>query len=92
MNKSIVALGAVLLALTAIGIARLATVPAKEDALDKDAKERIHSTQVVRPPVVSPCGPELAAQDLAGTCRGKSGSTTGALEIVGETERSESRH
>ena len=88
MKKILVFLGAVLLALIAVGIARLATGPAKENAHGIESKQPVH---VVKPPASSPCGSGLAAQDLAGVCRAKPNPTPGALEAVGELKSSETK-
>lgn len=68
MKKFLVLLGVVSLALIAVGSAHLATA----------------SANVASPSAPLPCGPGLAAQDLAGVCRSKPNPTPGALEVVGE--------
>jgi hypothetical protein len=83
MKKILVFLGVVLLMLSADGIARLATGPAKENAHGTESKQPVH---VVNPPVSLPCGSRLAAQDLAGVCRAKPNPTPGALEAVKSSE------
>jgi hypothetical protein len=86
MKKILVFLGVVLLALIAVGVARLATGPAKENA---HGIESTQSANVARPAAPLPCGSGLAAQDLAGVCRAKPNPTPGALEAVGELRSSE---
>ena len=86
MKKLLVFLGIILLALIAVGIARLATGPAKETAHGIESKQAVH---VASPPAPLPCGSGLAAQNLAGVCRAKPNPTPGALEAVGELKRSE---
>jgi hypothetical protein len=81
MKKILVFLGVVLLALIAVGIARLATGPAKENAHGIESTQSVHAAN---PPATLPCGSGLAAQDLAGVCRAKPNPTPGALEAVGE--------
>jgi hypothetical protein len=81
MKKFLVLLGVVSLALIAVGSARLATASAKENA---HGTESTQSANVASPPAPLPCGPGLAAQDLAGVCRSKPNPTPGALEAVGE--------
>jgi hypothetical protein len=92
MKKFLVFLGVVLLVLIAVGIARLVTGPAKENARGKQGLESTQSARVANPLVTSPCGPGLAAQDLAGVCRAKPSPTPGALEAMGDTRRSEIKH
>jgi HAMP domain-containing protein len=84
MKRFIVFLGVVLLALFAFGIARLVTGPAQEHERGKQSLESTPSARLTSPPVILPCGPGLAAQDLAGVCRAKPNPTPGALEAVGE--------
>jgi hypothetical protein len=86
MKKFLVLLGVVSLALIAVGSARLAAAPAKENA---HGTEGTQSAKVARPPAPLPCGPGLTAQDLAGVCRSKPNPTPGALEAVGEPWPSE---
>ena len=86
MKKFLVFLGVVLLVLIVVGIARLATGPAKENAHGIESRQPVH---VINPPVSLPCGSGLAAQDLAGVCRAKPNPTPGALEAVGELRPSE---
>ena len=88
MQKFLVFLGVVLLALIAVGIARLASGPAKENA---HGTESTQSANIVSPSVPLPCGSGLAAQDLAGVCRAKPNPTPGALEAVGELKSSETK-
>ena len=88
MKKNLVFLGVVLLVLIAVGIARLATGPAMENAHGIESKQPVH---VVNPPASLPCGSGLAAQDLAGVCRAKPNPTPGALEAVGELKSSETK-
>ena len=83
MKKILVFLGVVLLVLIAIGIARLATGPAKENAHGIESKQPV---PVVNPPAPLPCGSGLAAQDLAGVCRAKPNPTPGALEAAKSSE------
>jgi hypothetical protein len=86
MKKFIVFLGVALLALIAFGIARLVTGPAMEHERGKQGLESTPSARLASPPVISPCGPGLASQDLAGVCRAKPNPTPGALEAVGERD------
>ena len=88
MKKLIVFLGVALLALIAFGIARLVTGPAKEHERGKQGLESAPSARLTSPPVILPCGPGLAAQDLAGVCRAKPNPTPGALEAMRETKQS----
>lgn len=81
MKKFLVFLGVTLLVLFAIGIARLITVPLKENAPGMENRQVAH---VANPPASLPCGSGLAAQDLAGVCRSKPNPTPGALEAIGE--------
>jgi hypothetical protein len=81
MKKFLVLLGVVSLALIAVGSARFATAPAKENAHEAKSTQ---SANVARPPAPLPCGSGLAAQDLAGVCRSKPKPTPGALEAVGK--------
>ncbi|HSD97783.1 MAG TPA: hypothetical protein VLB06_11665 [Sulfuricaulis sp.] len=88
MKKILVFLGVGFLMLSADGIARLASGPAKENAHGIESKQPVY---VVNPPVSSPCGSGLAAQDLAGVCRAKPKPTPGALEAVGELKSSKTK-
>lgn len=88
MKRYIIFLGVVLVALIAIGIAHLVSEHAKENARGKESLQSTPSPRVVSPPVISPCGPGLAAQDLAGVCRAKPNPTPGALEAMRETKQS----
>ncbi|MDH3309623.1 MAG: hypothetical protein OEM95_02900 [Gammaproteobacteria bacterium] len=89
MKKFIIFLGVALLALIAFGIARLVTGPVKEHERGKQGLESTPSARLVSPPVISPCGPGLASQDLAGVCRAKPNPTPGALEALGELNPTE---
>ena len=81
MKEFLVFFGLLLLVVIAVGIARLVSGPAEENA---HKTERTQSASVVSPPALLPCGSGLAAQDLAGACRAKPNPTPGALEAVDE--------
>lgn len=79
MKKLLIFLGLAFMVLIVVGIASLVYVTINQSTRDKATKQYVNDVKLVVP---LPCGPGLAAQDLAGVCRAIPKSTSGALEAV----------
>ena len=79
MKKKFVILGAAALASMILAVSRMPTVAVKGKSADTEQRSKIAIITSAPP---SPCGPGLAAQDLAGNCRARPNPTPGALEAV----------
>jgi hypothetical protein len=79
MKKVFVLFGVAILVITAIGLSRV--VPIAVDGSPPAPKPN-SATIRAQPAPTPPCGPGLAAQDLAGNCRARPNPTPGALEAV----------
>ena len=86
MKHFLILLGVVFVALILAGVARITTVAFKGTVLEKQNKQYIDYASTGTP---LPCGPGLAAQDLAGVCRRKPNPTPGALEAIGDPNSGE---
>lgn len=82
MKKALVLLGVALLVFAVFVFPRIPTVTVKGKSLETKREPRVMSVPAAVP---SPCGPGLAAQDLAGHCRARPKPTPGALEAIGAT-------
>jgi len=79
MKKKFVVLGVAALVSVVLAATRMSTVSLNGKPPDQEQRSKI-ATITSAPP--SPCGPGLAAQDLAGNCRARPNPTPGALEAV----------
>jgi len=79
MKKKFVMLGVAALASVVLAAIRMSTVSVNGKSADAEQRSKIAIITTAPP---SPCGPGLAAQDLAGHCRARPNPTPGALEAV----------